>query len=106
MGPVARAGLLLAWVAAYHFFDAIQAVSVFFLRCFSVVVTPLLVYCILLWGVGLAGGYWLAYHGLGAWPASSSALSFWQASAAALSATALVFVLLLAWVMRQRRLQT
>ena len=103
---IAMTAPLLAWVAAYHFFDAIQAVSVFFLRCFSVVVTPLLVYCILLWGVGLAGGYWLAYHGLGAWPASSSALSFWQASAAALSATALVFVLLLAWVMRQRRLQT
>lgn len=101
---------LLAWVAAYHFFDAIQAVSVFFLRCFSVVVMPMLVYCVLLWGVGLAGGYWLAYHGFEVWPATGSALSFWIASAAALCATALVFVSLLAWVVgqrtRQQRLQS
>ena len=103
---IAMTAPLLAWVAMYHFFDAIQAVSVFFLRCFSVVVTPLLVYCVLLWGVGLIGGYWLAYHGFAVWPASGSALSFWIASAAALAATAFVFVSLLAWVMRLRRLQT
>lgn len=94
---------LLSWVAAYHLFDALQAVSVFFLRCFSVVLVPLLVYCVLLWGVGLAGGYWLAYQGVGPWPATESPLSFWIASAIALCATALVFVSLLAWVMRQRQ---
>jgi multidrug resistance protein, MATE family len=93
---------LLACVAVYHFFDAIQAVSLFYLRCFGVVVAPLLVYSVLLWGVGLAGGYWLAYHGLGGWPASSSALSFWAASAAALSLTAALLVLLLRWVIRQK----
>jgi MATE family multidrug resistance protein len=94
---------LLTWVAVYHLFDAIQAVSVFFLRCFSVVVAPLLVYCVLLWGVGLAGGYWLAYQGIGTWAATGSVLTFWIASAVALCATALVFVSLLAWVMRQRQ---
>ena len=101
---VAMAVPLLAWVAAYHFFDGLQAMCVFFLRCYSVVVAPLIVYCVLLWGVGLAGGYWLAYHGVGARPATGAALSFWLASAGALAVTALVFVLLLVWVMRQQKL--
>ena len=38
------------------------------LRCYRVAVAPLAAYCVLLWGVGLAGGYALAYRGLGPLP--------------------------------------
>jgi MATE family multidrug resistance protein len=92
---IAMAVPLLAWVALYHFFDALQAVCVFFLRCFRVVLIPLLVYCVLLWGAGLAGGYLLAYHGAGPWPAMGTAAAFWVTSAVALGATALIFLGLL-----------
>ena len=100
---VAMAVPLLAWVALYHFFDALQCLCVFFLRCFSVVIAPLVVYCLLLWGGGLAGGYLLAYEGLGPWPATGTAAAFWAASAIALGATAMVFLAILWRVMKQHR---
>ena len=100
---VAMAVPLLAWVALYHFFDALQAVCVFFLRCYRVVLMPLLVYCVLLWGAGLLGGYLLAYHGIGPWRAMESAAAFWATSAVALGATALIFLGLLWQVMRRDR---
>ena len=59
---------LLAWLAVYHLGDAMQALCVFVLRCYRVAVAPLVAYCVLLWGVGVVGGYQLAYRGLGAWP--------------------------------------
>lgn len=58
---VAITASLLAWVAAYHVADAIQTFCIFVLRCYRITVAPLVIYCLLLWGGGLAGGYWLAY---------------------------------------------
>lgn len=92
----AMAGSLLAWVALYHLADAVQAVCVFVLRSYRVTLAPLLVYCVLLWGLGLAGGVALAYHGVGPWPALQSPAAFWMAGAGALSLTALIFLVLLA----------
>ena len=54
----------------------------FVLRCYRVAVAPLVVYCVLLWGVGLAGGYALAYEDLGPWPAQQSPAAFWAAGGA------------------------
>ncbi|WP_236698520.1 MATE family efflux transporter [Xylophilus sp. Leaf220] len=88
------AAMLLGWVALYHCADALQSVSVFVLRCYRVTVKPLLVYCVLLWGVGTGGGYVLAYggwHGLGPWPSPET---FWITSAAALAVTAVLFLLI------------
>eukprot|EP01037_Dinobryon_pediforme_P003468 gene3468-3513_t len=61
----AVAGTVLVWVAAYHAADAVQTLCVFVLRCYRITLAPLVVYCALLWGAGLAGGYWLAYGGIG-----------------------------------------
>ena len=80
----ALAASLLAWLALFHLGDAAQAVLVWVLRCYRVVLTPLIAYCVLLWGVGLWGGYVLAYRGVGGWPAQPSPLAFWQASTLAL----------------------
>jgi len=87
---------LLGWVALYHFFDAIQAVCVFVLRCYRVTVAPLLIYCILLWGIGLGGGYLLAYEGWSGLEATPTPDTFWAAGAGALALTA-GFFLLLTW---------
>lgn len=98
----AAAASLLGWVALYHLADAVQAVSVFVLRSYRVTLAPLLVYGLLLWGVGLYGGQLLAYRGLGPWPALQSPTAFWMAGAAALGTTAAVFLLLL-WRLTRAR---
>ncbi len=90
---------LLLWVALYHLADAVQAVCAFLLRCWRVTLLPLAIYGVVLWGLGLAGGYWLAYAGgqLGplAWNAAPAASSFWLAATAALALVALSFLWLL-----------
>ncbi|QDL37473.1 MATE family efflux transporter [Rhodoferax sediminis] len=92
---IALASALLAWVAAYHLADAVQTLCVFVLRCYRVTVAPLLVYCVLLWGLGLTGGYLLAYHGVGAVHAIASPITFWATSAIALALTATIFAAIL-----------
>ncbi len=96
----ATAAGLLGWVALYHLADATQALCIFLLRCFRVTVAPLVVYGVLLWGVGLSGGYVMAYRGLAGWPPQPSPATFWIASAVALALTSLIFVLLLWRAMR------
>nr|WP_145549486.1 MATE family efflux transporter [Variovorax boronicumulans] len=93
---------LLGWVALYHLADAVQAVCVFVLRSYRVTLAPLLVYGVLLWGVGLYGGQLLAYRGLGPWPALQSPAAFWIAGAAALGTTAAIFLVLL-WRLTRAR---
>lgn len=99
---IAMAGALLLAVALYHFADAVQTFCVFVLRCYRVTLAPLVIYCTMLWGVGLGGSYLLAYRGFGPWAAMQSPLAFWIMSAAALALTALLFGVLLRWTMRQR----
>lgn len=91
---VAITASLLAWVAAYHVADAIQTFCIFVLRCYRITVAPLVIYCLLLWGGGLAGGYWLAYGTdsvLPAWLHPGTPAPFWAGSACALLVTAVVF---------------
>ena len=83
------AARLLGWVALYHLADSAQTVAVFVLRCWRVTLAPLLVYGALLWGVGLTGGYLLAYRGLGPLAAQQTPAAFWQAAACALLLAAL-----------------
>ena len=97
----------LAWVAAYHLADALQAVCVFVLRCWRVTLSPLLIYTALLWGLGLLGGYWLAYSGWAPdWPARPAVDTFWITSTLALALVSLLFVLRLQQAMRQPLPQT
>lgn len=99
---IAMAGALLLAVAVYHFADAVQTFCVFVLRCYRVTLAPLVIYCAMLWGLGLGGSYLLAYRGLGPWAAMQSPLAFWIMSAVALALTALLFGALLRWTMRRR----
>lgn len=86
---------LLLWVAAYHAADSVQVFCIFVLRCWRITVAPLLIYCLLLWGWGLAGGYWLAYGDASPWSGVSTPAPFWSMSAAALLVTAGAFSALL-----------
>ena len=95
-GVMALTSALLLWVALYHASDSIQCVCIFLLRCWRVTVAPLVVYCSLLWGGGLGGGYWLAYKNEAAsayW--STNPTPFWIGSGIALALVATLFVLLL-----------
>lgn len=100
---VALAGRLLLWVALYHIADSMQGVCVFLLRSYGVAARPLAVYCVLLWGVGLGGGYVLAYRGIGPWEPLQTPAAFWGSGALALSLTAAAFTALLWQVVRGRR---
>nr|WP_084455256.1 MATE family efflux transporter [Comamonas composti] len=93
---------LLAWVALYHVADAVQTFCLFVLRCWRITVAPLLVYCLLLWGGGLGGGYWLAYEAgdLPGWVARTTPAPFWISSAMALLLTAAVMSALVRRVTR------
>jgi MATE family multidrug resistance protein len=101
---IESASSLLVWVALYHVADSTQAVSAFLLRCYRITLAPLAIYGVLLWGLGLWGGYQLTYHGVGALQATQQALSFWVASAVAIMLVALALVsLLLRAVYRSQR---
>jgi len=85
---------MLGWLTVYHLVDALQVFVVFALRCYRVTVLPLVVYTCMLWGVGLGGGYGVAYDH---WPwaqawglATQSPLAFWQAAIVALAGTCAV----------------
>ena len=97
---VALATSLLLWVAAYHMADALQTLCIFVLRSYRITLAPLVVYGVLLWGVGLYGGYRLAYQGWAGWGPFQSPAPFWAASAAALAVTALIFTALLLGALR------
>ena len=56
---------LVAWLALFHLADAAQAIAGFVLRAYRVTVITLVVYVGALWGVGLFGGYVLAFDTLG-----------------------------------------
>jgi MATE family multidrug resistance protein len=91
------AGTLLLWLTLYHVADAVQVFCVFTLRCYGITVLPLIIYTVLLWGLGLAGGYALAYEtswNLSAlpWLAPQSPIAFWQTGSLALYVTTAVLL--------------
>ena len=101
---VALASGLLTWVAFYHVADALQALCAFLLRCYRITIAPLALYGVLLWGLGLYGGYQLAYVGLAGQAATQAAASFWAASTVAIGLVACALLgLLLHAVSRSQR---
>ena len=67
---------LIAYLAAYQVFDAIQTVAAHALRGYKITFLPMLVHVAAFWGVGLFGGWWLAFRA----PRPMGAAGFWLAS--------------------------
>ncbi len=99
----AAAAPLLVLVAVFHLFDAAQAMCAFILRAYRITALPMVVYALSLWGIGLGGGWWLAFEaGTSArpWaPQVAGARGFWIAAVLglAVSATALAAILGRVW---------
>ncbi|MBX9848864.1 MAG: MATE family efflux transporter [Rhodocyclaceae bacterium] len=70
---------LITLVAVYHIADALQAAAVNILRGFKRSTVPMLVYAVALWGIGLAGGYYLGIV------RSMGAHGFWIAAIAGIA---------------------
>ncbi len=99
---IAAALPLLAWVAVFHVADAAQTIAAFVLRAYKVTVLPMAIYVAALWGVGLGGGYALAFNVLGSVPAAlQGARGFWFASTSGLVLAGVALSALMLWLMRQ-----
>ena len=85
------AGSLVIYICLYQFFDAIQTVAAHALRGYKITFGPMLVHTLCFWGIGLAGGYWLAFYGLGAALPPQGVAGFWQASVLSNVAAAVLF---------------
>lgn len=98
---------LIAYVAGYQLFDALQTIAGFALRGYHVTFVPLGVHLASFWLFGLGGGYWLAFEGLqmlGVAP--MGAAGFWCAALIATLVAAIGLVSLLLWVQRGRRCES
>lgn len=82
---------LIGYIAAYQFFDAIQTVAAQALRGYKVTFLPAVFHVLCFWGLGLGGGYWLAFRGLNGVTGPMGVAGFWGA---AVIATVLISVLL------------
>ena len=96
----AIAAALLAFVARYHLFDAASAVSVSVLRGYKRTVVPMLCNIIALWGIGLGGGYLLAFGHLPGLAGPMGAPGFWTAATAGVLTSS---VLIIAYFFRVSR---
>lgn len=103
---LAAAMPLLAIAAVYHVFDATQAFLVNVLRAYKIVTQPTLVYVVALWGVGLAGGWWLTFAGPAEGALSAlagdhgGAMGFWTAAVCSVAAASIGMAALLARLWR------
>ena len=93
---------LVGYLAVYQFFDAVQTIAGYALRGLKVTLAPLAVHVACFWGVGLGGGYWLAWHGLPWAPAAMGVAGFWLAGAWSLVLAALLLVAMQQRVLRLR----
>lgn len=93
------AATLLAFVAVYHVFDAVQAVVVGLLRGYRHATVPMLIFGVALWGVGLGGGYAIGIAGVGV-GAPLAASGFWLAGVVGM---ALAATLVTAYFLRVSR---
>ena len=99
----AEAMPLMAWMALFHVFDAAQTMAAFVLRSWRVASAPMFIFAAALGGVGLGGGYLLAFDVLGDTPLwLQGAPGYLVAGSVGLALAALALLGLLAGVLRVR----
>ena len=90
---------LFGFAAIFHCFDAVQGVCGYVLRAYKHAVAPMLIYTVSLWGIGLVGGWWIAFHPVFG-HAPLGARGLWGAATVSLGFAAVV---LLGWMRRVTR---
>ena len=91
-------------MAPFHVADAAQTIAAFVLRAYRIATVPMLIYVAAIWGVGLGGGYLLAFDVGGIAPvALQGAQGFWSAATAGLVIAGIGMTAFLAWFLRQQR---
>jgi MATE family multidrug resistance protein len=86
----AMALTLIPYLAAFHFFDALQVVASFVLRAYKRAIAPTVIHAVALWGLGVIGGYLVAFGGLWGPPWGIAGMWLLQSFALALAALLLV----------------
>lgn len=95
---------ILAWVTLFHVVDAAQALASFVLRAYRIATVPMIIFAASLWGVGLGGGYVVAFDTTGLTPpALQGAPGYWAASTAGLALAAALLLAVVARVMQQQK---
>jgi len=89
---------LIPYLAAFHAFDALQTAVGFVLRAHKRAVAPTVVYALTLWGVGLVGGYHVAFRGL--WGPPRGVTGMWLMQALGLALAGLLLLAFYAWLLR------
>lgn len=84
----------------YHVFDAMQTTSSFALRGFRVTTVPMIIYGVMLWGLGLGLGYYLSFSGE-IFGGPYGVYGFWGATALGLFFTGISLAAMALWVGRQ-----
>jgi MATE family multidrug resistance protein len=101
---LAAALSLVTWLVLFHIADAAQTIAAFVLRAHKIATVPMVIYVGALWGVGLGGGYVLAFDVPGGVPpALQGAPGFWFAATAGLVLAGAALSLFMVWVFRQER---
>lgn len=87
---------LVAYIACYQFFDALQTIAGHVLRAYRVTFWPMLVQTACFWGAGLLGGAWLCYR----WTPPLGVAGFWLAAVFSLVLAASLLLPLMVFTMR------
>ena len=99
---VATLGMgLIIYGCIYHLFDALQTIANFAMRGYRVTLLPMLVYAVILWGVGMGGGIYLGLFGK-ALGGPFGAEGFWVATALALFLVGAILTAMALWVAATR----
>ena len=89
---------LIPYLAAFHVFDALQTAVGFVLRAHKRAVAPTVIYALTLWGVGLVGGYHLAFRGL--WGSPWGVTGMWLMQSVGLGLAGLLLLGFYLWLLR------
>jgi MATE family multidrug resistance protein len=102
--PEARvmAHKLFLFIAIYQMADALQVTAAFILRGYRVAFWPMLIYAGSLWGVGLLGGYLMAFQHLSFVPEYfHGAAGFWAGNSISLAIAACLLLALFKYTARE-----
>lgn len=86
---------LFIFIAFYQAADSLQVAAAFILRGYRISFLPMCIYALSLWGVGLCGGYFLAFNTFGNSPlVFQGARGFWMGNSVSLGIAALALLIL------------